>query len=103
MITVASQLSGDVRVTQDLRLLGMITGSATVCAGATLLLHGMVRGDLVLESGARADVRGVVGGNVINRGGELRVFGRVSGTLTTESGTTTIDPAAVVEGGESRR
>lgn len=97
--TESGLIKGDLRVTGDFTLLGMVTGSVSVASGAALWLHGLVRGDLHLEPEARVEVRGVVDGSVINRGGRLRLFGTVNQAVRAESGETLVHPKAVVAGG----
>jgi hypothetical protein len=91
-------IEGDLRVTEDLELNGTLTKTATVAAGATLFVNGTVGGDLVLERGSSAVVVGTVSGSVINRGGSLRVSGRVAGKIRRISGTTQLEPGAIVNG-----
>jgi hypothetical protein len=92
------KVEGDLLVTENLDLHGMVTRNVTVANGATLLLHGMICGDLVLEKGGNVDLFGTVGGDVTNHGGILRIYGVVSGDLYRLAGTTEIQPDAKVGG-----
>jgi hypothetical protein len=42
-------------------------------------VSGIISGDLIVEEGAVVEVSGILSGRVINRGGEVRVTGMVSG------------------------
>lgn len=88
---------GPFNVTEDVTLHGMVTGDASVAAGATLRLHGMVTGDLHVREGATAYVFGTVAGRVINQG-QVEVHGIVDGIATDGAGRTTVEPGAIVGG-----
>ena len=92
------KLEGDVEVNGYLKFHGMITGSAIIRSGAHIDLHGMVARVLMVETGATAKIHGMVVGNVINKGGEIEIYGTVNGSVQKESGNTFIDPRAVVQG-----
>ena len=83
MIDENKTIDGDLTVEEDTRLYGLVTGSATVTAGKTLIVHGAVGRDLILEEGATAHVYGTIFGNVVNHGEEFRLWktGRVRGHL----------------------
>ncbi|HEY2511191.1 MAG TPA: response regulator [Polyangiaceae bacterium] len=83
MIDEKNRIDGDLTVTEDTRLYGLVTGSATVESGKTLIVHGGIGRDLILEGGATAHVYGTVFGDVVNRGAELRLWktGRIRGVL----------------------
>jgi cytoskeletal protein CcmA (bactofilin family) len=79
----------------SLQIYGMIAGDLVVRDRAVVHLHGMVCGDVFVEGG-QLDLHGMVDGNVRNLGGQLRVFGSIHGSLFEVSGTTSVDPNAVV-------
>lgn len=58
------KIEHDVRLTDDLRLHGMVIGNVTVADGGALYLHGTISGDLAIESGGRAVLHGMVAGSV---------------------------------------
>jgi hypothetical protein len=97
--TEEGKVDGDFRVQGKFTLQGMIKGSVIVDSGGVFHLRGLVSRDLSLEPGSQADLRGLVIGDVVNRGGRLRVFGRISGALRHEAGETLVHPRAVVRGG----
>ena len=90
MNTEHGKIEGDIEITTELELHGMITGSAIVKKGGSLILHGMVAKNVIVEDGAVADISGMVSGDVINRGGDLNISGTVIGGLLKESGTTQV-------------
>jgi cytoskeletal protein CcmA (bactofilin family) len=91
----SGKIDGDYAVTKDLQLHGMITGSAIVKNGVLLQLHGTVVNDLIVEKGGTAIINGTVRGNVINRGGNIEIYGVVYGSV---NGPASIDANAVVKG-----
>ena len=95
----SGKIEGDEIMQRDLRLLGMITGSATVNSGVSLELSGMVIGDLIVDEGATVELHGMVGGDVTNKGGRLNVYGMIQGRLFKSSGETHVDAKAVIAGG----
>lgn len=87
------KIEGDVSITKDFQLNGMITGSVTVETGAHFLLHGTVNKDVIVSNGASAQINGIVNGNVINQGGVVKIQGVVHGTV---QGEVKISPNAVI-------
>ena len=81
MNTETGKLSGHQLITDDLVLLGMIVGDATVSAGAHLDLNGIVTGNLTVQEGATCDLRGTVSGSVY-AAGVTNVWGVVSGSAS---------------------
>ena len=92
------KIDGDTRISDDVVLQGMITGNTVVENGGKLILSGMICQNLILEKGSMVELHGMVCRNVFNRGGNLRVYGMILESLRTESGTTFIDPKAVIKG-----
>ena len=90
------KIEGDVEIASGLQLHGMITGVAVVKEGGIFVLHGMVCNNVIVEEGAIAKIYGMVCRDLINRGGELEVFGMVNGNLLEESGVTQVSPDAKV-------
>lgn len=56
----------------------------------------MVGKDLVVEPGGIAAVHGTVSRDVVNRGGDLEIYGRIGGTVHSEAGSTLVDPEALI-------
>lgn len=81
-------------------LLGMIVGDVAVSSGTVLQMNGMIIGNLNI-SGGRITLNGSVNGDVTNNGGNLQINGMVNGTVRRISGTTGVDPRAVISKGLS--
>lgn len=89
---------GDVEIVYDLQLDGMITGNATVKDGIFLQLNGMVGKSLIIESGCSVELNGTVSEDVVNKGGNLEVYGSVNGRLVHQDGSTNINENADISG-----
>jgi cytoskeletal protein CcmA (bactofilin family) len=87
------KIEGDLSVSQNFQLDGVITGSVTVKAGVHFQLHGVVNKNVIVSNGASAQINGVVNGDIINLGGVVRVQGVVRGTI---QGDAEISPSAVI-------
>lgn len=96
MRTISNVIKGDLEVSADTHLLGIVAGSVVVHGGANFLLDGIVSGDVTLASGSSATLRGTVGGSVLNNGGRLEILGIVTGSVQRKDGQTRIDAKAVV-------
>lgn len=70
MITAHGKLEGDIEISCELKLHGMITGNAIVKKGGVLHLHGMVCRDVIVEPGGIANIVGMICGDAINKGGD---------------------------------
>lgn len=64
---------GDITLTEDTELLGVVTGNVTVPSGVHLVMGGLVMGTLIVAGGGSADVNGVVMGHIINDGGTIKL------------------------------
>ncbi len=73
-------IEGDITFTEDTEFRGKIGGNAVVAPGVTVKLLGKVNGNVVIGQGAVVEVEGKVDGDVINRGGTLRLSGKLAGT-----------------------
>lgn len=89
-------VEGDLTVSDTLELRGLVEGDAIVMSGGRLTLRGMVCGQLVLHQGSYVEVHGTVGRDVTNRGGELRVFGTISGSIHRFGGITEVSAGASI-------
>lgn len=98
MRTFSGQHEGDLRLSEDLELLGMVTGTLTVPQGRYLDLKGTVKADLVIENGGRAVVRGKVDGTVRNLGGDVEILGMVGAVHDVGATRSTIASGAVITG-----
>jgi len=70
---------GDLRVERDGAVDGIVGGNVTIAARCRAAVSGIVNGDLIVEEGAVVEMSGILSGRVINRGGQVRVTGMVSG------------------------
>jgi|SRR5580704_8368431 hypothetical protein len=95
MDIIKDKVQGDLTLTTDTKLSGMVTGNLTASQG-TLILTGMVGRDLYVESGTTVELRGTVSGNVINRGGKLHIYGIVNGHVSELAGDTKVEPTAKI-------
>ena len=68
---------GDLTLTDDLEISGLVSGTVTVPPGRYLLLHGTITRHLVVQKTARATIHGTVGGAVLNQDGDVEIFGTV--------------------------
>ena len=73
-------VEGDIAFSEDTEFRGKIGGNAVVAPGVKVKLLGKVEGNVVIGPGAVVEVEGKVGGDVINRGGTLRLSGKLGGT-----------------------
>lgn len=90
------KIEGDVEIVSGLQLHGMITGDAVVKEGGIFVLYGMVCNNVIVEEGAIVKIYGMVCRDLINRGGELEVFGTIIGNLLEKSGVTQVSSNAIV-------
>lgn len=67
------------KLTRDLELNGIATGTLVVPNGVYLRLNGTISGDLAVEEGGSAEVNGTITGSVDNRGGRVTIRGVVRG------------------------
>ena len=81
MNTENGKIEGNINITEDFQLNGVVTASASVINGAYFKLNGVVSKDLTIAAGSSVDVNGVVNGNIINEGGVVNVTGVVRGSL----------------------
>jgi hypothetical protein len=58
----------------------------------------MVTGNLIAESGSRVTIHGMVNGTVINRGGNVTIFGIVKAIANGAAGAVNIEPGAMIGG-----
>jgi cytoskeletal protein CcmA (bactofilin family) len=97
MRVIKERVSGDVMIQEDTQIQGIVSGKVYVGPGANLLHQGMILGALTLERDSEVNLFGFVKGDVVNKGGMLKVFGTVNGTVRTESGNTTITKDAFIK------
>ncbi|MCH9052169.1 MAG: hypothetical protein IIA72_13995 [Proteobacteria bacterium] len=89
---------GDLTLTDDLEISGLVSGTVTVTPGRYLLLHGMITDDLVVQKTARATIHGTVGGAVLNHDGDVEIFGMVGSIQDFGVRKASVDAHAVIKG-----
>lgn len=90
--------SGDIIIKPEsvLNLHGMCEGSITIEAKGRLYLHGMFSGTITILKGARLLLHGTFNGEIINKG-YCKVWGIVTGSITTDGGETLLDKNATIK------
>jgi hypothetical protein len=96
MRTERGTIEGDIRLTEEIAISGMVTGNISVLAGGVLHLSGMCVKNVHVLTGGFARLSGMVNGDVINEGGSLEVHGTVHGSVRTVNGQTVVSPGAIV-------
>lgn len=86
MIEITNKISDDLVVEEDIRLNGMVVGSAIVRPGKVLIINGTVLGNVVIEQNAEVELNGTVHGDVYNQGGRFHKRGVLSGTVVGREG-----------------
>jgi len=99
MQVVHGRLDAPLFVDSTLEVCGTAAGPLRVGPTGVLVLRGVCEGDVVLDVHARAEIWGIVRGNLINRGGELCVFGIVEGYVQRTSGKTAVSADSIVRKG----
>lgn len=94
MLDFSGTTQGPLTITEDATIHGVVIGDVFVSKDTRLEVHGVVIGDLIVEEEGAAVVHGTVKGAVINRGGEVKIFGAVR--LVTGTGNTWIAFGAVI-------
>jgi hypothetical protein len=78
------KIGGDATFSRDTKFRGEIGGNVVVRRGVHLALTGKIGGHLTIEPDAIAEVRGKIGGDVLNRGGTLKLVGKLAGKVREE-------------------
>ncbi|HAV1600049.1 TPA: hypothetical protein JG832_000895 [Enterobacter hormaechei subsp. xiangfangensis] len=81
----------------DLELSGMICGDLVVSDGCRADVRGMVTGRIIVEKGGILTLHGMVSNGLTNNGGDVEIFGFVTGGLNEVAGTTIIHPNSKIE------
>jgi hypothetical protein len=90
MIIENEIVNGDLQVTEEYDLQGIVTGNVTVLNESVFCLHGLCKKNLFIEEGSKVYLYGMVCGSVYNNGGYLEVHGLIKGKLIKEAGETVI-------------
>lgn len=93
-----SKCEGDLLISDEVAIHGIVTGSITVRDFGSLTLHGACVGNLEVEAGAIALIEGIVGGNVFNHGGHITINRLITGSVTCKEGKTDVGKDARVLG-----
>jgi cytoskeletal protein CcmA (bactofilin family) len=99
MRTSNGTIEGDIIITDEFTVSGMINGNITVGLGGTFILYGMCLQTVTIQKGGTAKLYGMVQKDVINEAGKLELHGTVHGAVKTINGETVISPTAVVTQG----
>jgi len=97
MRTITGRTKGDLTISEETHIQGIVNGRVYVDRGGILLHQGMIYGTVTVEAGGEANIFGFVKGDVINNGGKLTVFGTVNGAVRTGAGTTRVDKEAFIK------
>jgi hypothetical protein len=73
------KVSGNKTFYENSDFRGKIDGNVIVSKGITVRLWGKIGGNVTLEPDAILEVHGKIGGNVLNKGGKLRLDGKLGG------------------------
>jgi hypothetical protein len=90
------EIQGNLEIKDEFMLLGTVRGNIRVIDGGVLELNGSCEGDLILEEGATVRLNGTVNRDVYNRGGKLKVYGIIKGSLRKEAGETFVHSKAEI-------
>ncbi|MBL9129639.1 MAG: hypothetical protein JNG86_00460 [Verrucomicrobiaceae bacterium] len=102
MQTIKDKVEGDLLVSEEICLTGMVTGSISVAETGRLEMRGMCCKSLVVQKGGQATIHGMVNGDVVNRGGDVSIFGMVGGgVIDDDGGSTKVDSAAMIKKGRA--
>ena len=81
MEPITKKIDGDLTVSEELTMLGMVTGNIIVLKGGVLDFQGTCNKDLILEEGSKVYLGGLVNGYV----------------HTDDRGKTVVDPGAKIK------
>jgi|GEM_PF-3069164 len=94
---ITGKHEGDLVLSSDLDLAGMVCGRLVITSGCRAEVSGMVTGHITVESGGKLVLRGMATKGVTNDGGMAEIFGFVIGGVNDISGTTFIHPNAKIK------
>lgn len=95
MQKINNHLFGNIEITIDTELSGMISGSVIVKSPNSFYAIGMINGSVVIEDNAKMVLNGTVNGDIINEG-FCEIYGRVNGKIIGPSNKFKIDKDAIV-------
>jgi len=81
---------------------GLVMGDVDVQSDAILQLNGMIQGNLTIHKDGKAIVNGIVSKSVENFG-QVEIYGKVCGNVTSHNDNITINKAAVIGGRVSKQ
>jgi len=84
-----TRVSGDITFAEDTEFHGKIGGDATVAPGISVKLFGKIGGNLIVGRDAVVELHGNIENDVINRGGTLRLDGKLGGSERVEAAEST--------------
>lgn len=98
MREITTVVKETINVTEDLKISGILTGDLTYGDRVNFLLTGFVNGNIEVNSDSFIKISGTLNGNIINRLGNIEIFGTVNGDIEIQDGQCFIHPDAVIKG-----
>jgi cytoskeletal protein CcmA (bactofilin family) len=95
MNTIHNKIVGDLVVTSNTIIHGLIDGNVSVKDGASLILHGLIDGDLTIETGSICEVHGRIEKNIVNKG-KCTIYGIVEGSIFSSLQSIRVNEGAIV-------
>lgn len=95
MKKITDVMKSDLLIVEDTEIMGIVDGFVRTEKGR-LVVKGIITRNLTVHSGSIVELLGMVNGDVTNEGGTLYVAGMIGGALKRMSGTTTVEPGAVI-------
>ncbi|OIK05542.1 polymer-forming cytoskeletal protein [Bacillus sp. MUM 13] len=96
MDAILNKIEGNLTITNDTILHGMVIGNVEVIGFTVLEISGTINGEMIVNKGNTVILHGTVNGDVINNGGDLAVYGTINGRLFRENGRTIVESNAIV-------
>ncbi|GEM_PF-868861 len=100
MKNIARIIRGDIFISEDTLLSGIVNGSITVAENTIFNLSGILNGRLFLKEKATVYLSGMVSGDIVNNGGYLEISGTINGNIIRQQGQIIVKPEAIIN--ESR-
>lgn len=95
-MVITGKHEGDLILSSDVIVHGMICGNLIVTNGFLAEVRGMVTDHVTVEQGGTLILRGMATEGITNNGGHVEIYGTVNGGVREIAGTTIVAPGAVV-------
>lgn len=79
-----TQVDGNIDITENSQIWGLVRGDVEIASKIDVQLHGMVFGNVCVSESANLSIHGLVTGDVRSIKGTVIVFGHVMGTISHE-------------------